>query len=339
MSVVDVADLVRGRGARLLVGTDRVEAVVDACASTVRPHTLRVRDRSNRLAARLECVTSGAISMSRLSYGADVTISEAAPEQDEFILALPVAGQSRFTYSGATALLGPGAMSVVSPYSKFRLDIDGGFDQVLVRFDRRRVEQAAGSLTGAAGLVPVHFSLAASHATPSVLNLIEAALRMAFEPGSGGPRSRLASQLESVLIETLLLVYPSNLTARLGGMAESLSAQRVAQAMEYMVANLSEPFPLSAVAHHCGVTLRSLQAGFRRELGMSPGEWLRAERLDRAYAQLSAADPDGVTVTATALSCGFVHLGDFAARFRSRFGEVPSAVLRRPPYGTASSRT
>nr|WP_281365590.1 helix-turn-helix transcriptional regulator [Nocardioides panzhihuensis] len=95
-----------------------------------------------------------------------------------------------------------------------------------------------------------------------------------------------------------------------------------------MLANLADQPLLSDVARHCGVTLRSLQLGFRREVGMSPGEWLRNQRLERAHAQLSLASEAETTVTAVAVACGFLHLGDFAARFKQRFGESPSAVLR-----------
>ncbi|MDR7313622.1 AraC-like DNA-binding protein [Nocardioides luteus] len=326
MSVVEIAEIVRGHGTPLLQAADEVDEVVRACATAVRPHVLRVRGRGADLAARLDHLPSG-VGLSRLHYGADVTISGVAPEQDEFIVVLPVAGRARFDYGQATAVLGPGTMSVVSPYQPFTLEIDRDFDQVLVRLDRRRVESTAAALTGASGAAPVHFELESARISPGLVGLIDAAAHVAADPHVA-QRNRLVRQVETLVIEALLLGYPSNLSGRLAGAATSPSAERVHRAMDYMLVNLADQISLSDVARHCGVTLRSLQLGFRREVGMSPGEWLRNQRLERAHAQLANASETETTVTAVSLACGFPHLGDFAARFKQRFGESPSTVLR-----------
>jgi AraC-like DNA-binding protein len=45
---------------------------------------------------------------------------------------------------------------------------------------------------------------------------------------------------------------------------------------------------------------------------------------------LRDADPgDGTTVTEVALRFGFAHTGRFAAAYRRRYGQAPSATLRR----------
>jgi AraC-like DNA-binding protein len=337
MSLAEIADVIRARGAPLVHAADEADAVVAACTTALRPHVLRVRGRDARLAARLDHL-GGAVSLSRLTYGADVTISEAAPEQDEFILAMPLAGRARFGYGGDTsALLEPGTMSVVSPYQRFTLDIDRDFDQVLLRLDRKRVESAAAVMIGSGGGTPVHFELAAAQLSPGLVGLLHAAAQLATDDDLGR-RTRLAVQLEALVTEALLLGYPSDLSRRLAGTAETPSAERVARAQDFMLANLADQIPLTAVAQHCGVTLRSLQLGFRREAGMSPGAWLRGQRLERAYARLAVADQAETTVTAVAVSCGFLHLGDFAARFKERFGRTPSAVLRDRADGRSHRR-
>lgn len=274
MPLTESVDVVRAEGASLLEATDQVDAVVDACTAALRPHMLRVRGRDRPLAARLEHLPS-AVALSRLHYGADVTISEVAPEQEEFIIALPVAGRARFGYGGTTALLEPGVMSVVSPISavhsgdRTRLRPGPGAPGPQAGRERRGRAHRYRRRHGRA------FELATTQVSAGLLGLIDAAARIATDTRIDR-RTRLAGQLEAVITDALLLSYPSNLSSRLAGSEECVSAGRVARAMEdYMLANLQDQVPLSVVAQHCGVTLRSLQLGFRREVGMSPGEWLR----------------------------------------------------------------
>ncbi len=55
--------------------------------------------------------------------------------------------------------------------------------------------------------------------------------------------------------------------------------------------------------------------------------FLREVRLDGVRRALIAA-PEGATVASIAEQWGYANLGAFAARFRERFGEYPSALLR-----------
>ena len=51
---------------------------------------------------------------------------------------------------------------------------------------------------------------------------------------------------------------------------------------------------------------------------------------EEAHAALRDADPgDDITVTEVALRFGFAHTGRFAAAYRRRYGQAPSATLRR----------
>jgi transcriptional regulator GlxA family with amidase domain len=78
-----------------------------------------------------------------------------------------------------------------------------------------------------------------------------------------------------------------------------------------------------------GVGVRALQDGFREAVGASPTAWIRSRRLERAHADLRAAEPgDGTTVTEVAMRWGFSHFGRFSVRYRERFGVSPHETLR-----------
>jgi transcriptional regulator GlxA family with amidase domain len=84
----------------------------------------------------------------------------------------------------------------------------------------------------------------------------------------------------------------------------------------------------SDAAAEVGISLRSLQAGFRRLRNETPGAFLRRVRLQNAYDELRRSNGE-VSVTDVALRCGFAHLGRFSSSYQAAFGELPSDTLRR----------
>jgi transcriptional regulator GlxA family with amidase domain len=94
-----------------------------------------------------------------------------------------------------------------------------------------------------------------------------------------------------------------------------------------MVENADAPITVSDVADRLGVSLRSLQAGFRRWRETTPTAFLRRVRLQLVRDELRSGKE--ANVTTVALRHGFSHLGRFSAQYRLAFGEEPSVTLRR----------
>ena len=88
------------------------------------------------------------------------------------------------------------------------------------------------------------------------------------------------------------------------------------------------PLTISTLARQSHVSVRTLQDGFQRHLGMSPMAYVRMIRLRRAHRDLRSADPAHSTVAAVAHRWGFTHLGRFAAAHKTMFGETPLQALR-----------
>ena len=312
----------------LILASNDPDEIVDGCSKALRPHGLQVRGRGGQLAARLHHLPIGPLSLSRLCYGGDVTVVPAVPQGGDFLVSLPLTGSARFRYGAAAADLRPGRGTIVGPYEACRLEIDGAFDQILLRLDRRRVEIQCADLVGTEKPAPVHFDLALRDSPAFWHKLLAAAASLSLF-GDGLTHPRLFVRLEELIIESLLVAQPSNFSASISDGGQPARSAQMRKAMDYMREHIGEPLRLSQVARHCGLSLRSLQAGFQRDVGLSPSRWLRAERLDRVHAVLAAAPPGTVSVTDVALQWGFVHLGDFAAQFKDRFGKKPSAVLAK----------
>lgn len=104
---------------------------------------------------------------------------------------------------------------------------------------------------------------------------------------------------------------------------------RLREAVEHMHAHAHLPLDTTTVARQVDLTVRGLQQAFTRHLGVTPTEYLRGIRLDRARLDLAAADPSSTTVADVARRWGFAHLGRFAASYAERHGEYPSETLAR----------
>jgi transcriptional regulator GlxA family with amidase domain len=90
---------------------------------------------------------------------------------------------------------------------------------------------------------------------------------------------------------------------------------------------------LTTEARRWNVDFRQLDRGaFAGELlqfGVGPKEYLKVFRLISVRRQLRAASARTTRVTDVANGLGFWHMGQFAADYRQRFGELPSETLQR----------
>ncbi len=74
---------------------------------------------------------------------------------------------------------------------------------------------------------------------------------------------------------------------------------------------------------------RSLEYGFKEQLGVTPVRYLKLVRLNGVKRDLKIANPATTRIVDIALRWGFVELGRFAGEYSRLFGELPSETLRR----------
>jgi AraC-like DNA-binding protein len=151
----------------------------------------------------------------------------------------------------------------------------------------------------------------------------------------GGPDAPLRNDLFSAplvdsLIHGLLLVADHPYRKALADPAPPGYPVMVRRAMEIIEAAPELPLTSSTLAAQCHVSVRTLQDGFNRHLGVSPMGYVRQVRLRRAHRDLRSADPACHTVASIAHRWGFTHLGRFAAAYKAAYGESPARALRYP---------
>jgi AraC-like DNA-binding protein len=100
------------------------------------------------------------------------------------------------------------------------------------------------------------------------------------------------------------------------------------RAMRYIDDHLDSPVTVVDIAGAARLSTRGVYAAFRRELEMSPMEYLRRSRLSAVRGQLLESDPHTL-VEDVAIRWGFVHAGRFETLYRETYGEAPADTLRR----------
>jgi AraC-like DNA-binding protein len=203
------------------------------------------------------------------------------------------------------------------------------FDHAFLHVGRAQIERVCATLLGRALSQPLDFTFSLSPTSPAHGRFVQAMTMAASLADEPAKFPLLVANLEQLVMGMLLLAQPNNYTDALADPHAWVSAASVRRAMEYMEAHIDEPLTVTEIARHAGVGLRSLQAAFRSCFGTTPSMWLRDKRLDRVHETLVTAVPGSTSVTRVAMELGFVHLGEFAAYYRRRFGVKPSDTLAK----------
>jgi DNA-binding response OmpR family regulator len=122
-----------------------------------------------------------------------------------------------------------------------------------------------------------------------------------------------------------VLSYDHSTTAPACGEDKSLDI--VLRARDFLLANLTEPPDLEALARHCGSNRTSLQRLFKSYFHLTVFGYLREQRLQRARVLL---EQGGHTIDGVAEVVGYQNGRDLARAFKQRFGITPGAFSRQP---------
>jgi AraC-like DNA-binding protein len=282
-----------------------------------------------RFTGEIHHVDLGAFAIGRRRFGAETWAQSAPIPEDSFTVVLPFGGRCTATLGAHPIGLSGGFGSMASSKLSFWCHASSDFDHAFLQVGRPRIERVCATLIGRHLSQPLDFAFGLSTTSPAHARFIQAMTMAASLTEGPALFPLLTANLEQLVMGMLLLAQPNNYTDALSDPHAFVSTVRVRRAMEYMEAHIDEPLTVTEVAHHVGVGLRCLQAAFRSHFGTTPSMWLRDRRLDRVHEALVRAVPGSTSVTRVALEWGFVHLGEFAAYYRRRFGVSPSDTLAK----------
>jgi AraC-like DNA-binding protein len=275
-------------------------------------------------------VQIGVITAGRLSFGH--TVRQLTEEADNFHVNVPIRGHAVSRRGPSKSVeTSPGQGLVFSPGAPAEITWSADCAQLCLMIPRSGLEAELERLLGRSvssslrfdfGLAPVHV---AGRLQP-VLDLVAQEL----DQPSGLAMSQVAGRhLEGLVLDGLLLGQPHNYSEAAIGFSRRAPGGVIKRAVELIEERPAEPWTSVGLATELHLSVRALQAGFQREMGMTPMAYLRMVRLRRAHVALREGSPGETTVQAVALSVGLLHQGRFAVNYRAIYGEMPSETLRR----------
>lgn len=298
-------------------------------AKVFHPHRLQIRSAGAEPFAMVTTSSHiGPFTIGTLRYSAPVTV-DTPPYESYYHVNAALKGSLRTAAGDQQLVMNPVRAAVYRP------DVATAFSgwdhpcsMLAIKIDRTAVERIAASYLGM-----------------ETIQLIDFALDLPIDAGPGRVWMDavrrlvgLAQQPWSQPLVTNLLIEEAIISLLQAGEHSfhdrrdefpAIPLTSLQRAIELIETVPEEALTLESIAYVAGISGRALQMAFRKELGITPMQHLKAIRLDRAAQALQQSDALGPTVADIARRFGFTHMGRFSADYATRYGELPSETRLR----------
>lgn len=313
--------------------SDDIELIHEHMSSMLCPHDLYTEGGVPPIAFRHNQAALRSLSFNATDYGNPYgqVVVAIPPMKDLCIVQMTLAGEARITQGNESFLLRAGEMCVLGSNHMIRQVFNEGYKHFSVKIP---IAELDGLLTDELGYRPgeLRFSprpLRLEGVAATFAQMIRTICDDIDQGRTGYNHPRTAGSAEDILKRLLLAAVPHNHSALFDGSGPPPAPFYVWRVEEYIRSHADQPISLGDLISVSGVSGRSLHAGFRRFRDITPMGYLKNHRLALARAALAKGLDRGLSVTDVALECGFTHLSRFARDYFDRYGELPSATLRR----------
>lgn len=311
---------------KLLFASSDLDEVRSMVGRVMKPHRLDLTGQGERLDARMHYTSLGDLSVSRLRYGSAVQI-EPGSLDSFFLVQMPLYGMARIE-SGAQHIDSSAELaSVLSPQEATRMTWMAGTDQLMLRLSRSLVERTLVGYLGHPLNEPLRFELGFRWRECAPWQcMLSYLIDYTLQHHDLAMHKIVVSQIEQLAASILVTSHRHNHCEDAPARRSTILPRHVRRAQDFLEAHAHEPVTAEQLAQAAGVSVRSLYAGFKDFLGVSPMQYLRDLRMERARAELMSGDSNHVA--GVALRWGFAHMGRFSNEYKQRYGESPSKTLR-----------
>jgi AraC-like DNA-binding protein len=286
------------------------------------PHTLDVYHNM---------VHFGHFSLHYLEYGLETYISLNGIDDHSFVL-VPLHGEAQILSGRQRATVGVGWAAVTSAPDSLSMQWSRDCRMLVMKLDATSLLHRLSALVRAATDEPLRFELAMDlrAGPPSTWWRYVEWLVDSVNADDGLVTARgMATPVWNHLGTALLLAQPSNYTIRINRHDPGVGLHYVRTALDLIEAHPERPLTVRDIAAAAGVSVRTLQQGFRAELLDTPINHLYGVRLQRVHDDLRDTNPDsGVTVDEITAYWRVAQTSKFYRDYRERFGETPAATKR-----------
>jgi AraC-like DNA-binding protein len=308
-----------------------VDELALAVGRSLGPVRLRPARPNARLSARVTSRRLLNVSITRMYYDTDVRL-ELDRQRQFYAIQIPITGNAVVRSGAHRVRACPGRGSVTAPAQPWSILWSADCEQWVVRIDTAPLLLHLSDLLGRPLPRPLTFDpvldLTSGRGRTLYDNLVFMATQLNRTNSMFTDSVVAVANLEQSLMTGVLLAAESNYRSLLDAPGAATSSRVVNEVVALIESHPEAPRTITELAREQGVSVRSLERAFRRDLGATPSAYLRQVRLRRAREVLLASSTDAVTVGQIARRLGFVHPGRFAVQYRRTFGETPSETLR-----------
>lgn len=320
---------------RRITRADSTSEAQVALSETYSALTLRGPGTDRRVRMRLESVALPQVVISDLGLTTSFVYAGRG-HHPWFALCLPSQGEVRVTSNSSKGVIAGGYGAILPPDDLVAASFGSDYGRVkIVMIDKSGLEDELAVMLGRGLDRPLRFDLQIDLATSAAavkrsLSILTSELA---EPDGLLATPQIAARLGRVLMVSLLVSCRHNYSEELAAPADIRRPAAIREALAAIEEDPAGVRTVSQIAKVSGLSVRALEEGFQRHVGVSPMRHLRRTRLARAHAALLAADADQTTATAVAHAWGFLNYGRFAAEYRKLYGRSPSETLKSGELG------
>ena len=249
-------------------------------------------------------------------------------------LMIPLSGGIKYAVEGQPFHYGLGQGSLYLPeHSGKFVGGSDGIHHLLLQFEPHMLEKTALAMLGLPANAAIDLQLEDPRLTPLTVagqpfGVVLQQLGTIIDMHQRDAKVLTQLGVQDILFRHIVMMLrPEVFLSQTDLPRATASAALVAQLCDYMRANLNAGLTMTDLEAFSGLSARSLQLAFKKQLGCTPRQWLTEQKLHAIRAKLASADPsESVTLLAGAY---FPNLGDFARYYQRLFGELPSQTLGR----------
>jgi AraC-like DNA-binding protein len=307
--------------------THSLDEAINTIGQLYCAHRVMPKGPVRNVTAELEVMRAGEQPAVYIRYSTPVTV-DAGYFPNLLLMMSASSGAANVVQNHQSSSWRAGQTMPLSPGKDTILDFDRAFAQTSLRVDVARLEAMCARWLGHPLDRPIQFAL--QPLSEAFEKAWHDTMRLVLSFGSTSQRipNAAAASLDDFLLSLILHGHPHNFSGELASPVRASTPRLVAAAEQLLRERAEERVTMSDIASELGVSVRSLQLGFRESRKTTPSAFLRQVRLEVAHRALTEAAPS-VSVMDVALESGFAHMGRFSAVYKAAFGETPHMTLRR----------